>query len=63
MPLEDIAIGACMALGDGYGRESWCEVEYCECSDPWGDTERSIPGSGLMTGKWLGWCCIKLLDM
>lgn len=63
MPLDDMGIGACIALGDGYGRDNWCEVEYCECSEPCGDTERSIPGSGLMIGKWFGWCWRRLLDI
>jgi hypothetical protein len=54
-------IEACIALGDGYCRAIW-DVEYCECSEPWGDADRSMPGSVLMENgccskrpPWKGW--------
>lgn len=39
--------GACIALGEPYGRP-FCKLpfmvgcEYLECSDPWGESARSI---------------------
>lgn len=43
-----MCIGACIAVGEGYCLAMLCGVEYDECSDMWGETERSMLGSCLM---------------
>lgn len=43
-----MCIGACIALGEVYDLAMLCGVEYDECSDMWGETERSMLDSCFM---------------
>ena len=49
-----ICIGACIADGEWKDRCMAWGFEYDECSEVWGEAERSMVGSGLTKDRW--WC-------